>query len=92
MKENYLLTGATGLIGSALLRKLVAEGNSVTCPIRNKEKAKGLFDGDIYNKVQWIEMQTNLEKAKQQEISTRKSLDDCHLTSPIRSTDRTGRW
>ena len=56
MKENYLLTGATGLIGSALLRKLVTEGNSVTCPIRNKEKAKGLFDGDIYNRVQWIEM------------------------------------
>ena len=56
MKENYLLTGATGLIGSALLRKLVAEGSSVTCPIRNKEKAKGLFDGDVYNKVQWIEM------------------------------------
>ena len=56
MKENYLLTGATGLIGSALLRKLVAEGNSVTCPIRNKEKARGLFDGEIYNKVQWIEL------------------------------------
>jgi len=56
MKENYLLTGATGLIGSALLRKLVADGNSVTCPVRNKEKAKGLFDGDTYNKVQWIEM------------------------------------
>lgn len=55
-KENYLLTGATGLIGSALLRKLVAVGNSVSCPIRNKEKAKGLFDGDIYNRVQWIEM------------------------------------
>ncbi|MBE6324449.1 MAG: efflux RND transporter periplasmic adaptor subunit [Bacteroidales bacterium] len=35
------------------------------------------------SEVQWIEMQTNLEKAKQQEISTRKSLDDCHLTSPI---------
>ena len=56
MKENYLLTGATGLIGSALLRKLVTEGNSVTCPIRNKEKAKGLFEENLYDKVQWIEM------------------------------------
>ena len=56
MKENYLLTGATGLIGSALLRKLVAEGYSVTCPIRNKEKAKKLFDEDIYDKVCWKEM------------------------------------
>ena len=54
--KNTLLTGATGLIGSALLRKLVMDGNKVTCPIRNKEKAKGLFDGDIYDRVQWIEM------------------------------------
>ena len=33
--------------------------------------------------VKWIEMQTNLEKARQQEIATRKSLEDCHLTAPI---------
>ena len=64
MKENYLLTGATGLIGSALLSKLVADGNSVTCPIRNKEKAKGLFGADTYNKVQWIVM--SLEKYLQE--------------------------
>lgn len=54
--RKFLITGATGLIGSALLRKLVADGNSVTCPIRNKEKAKGLFGADTYNNVQWIEM------------------------------------
>ena len=56
MKNRFLLTGATGLVGSALLSNLVADGNSVTCPIRNKEKAKGLFGADTYNKVQWIEM------------------------------------
>lgn len=56
MKEKYLLTGATGLIGSALLRKLVMQDCNVTCPIRNKEKAKTLFDEDIYNKVCWKEM------------------------------------
>ena len=33
--------------------------------------------------VKWIEMQTDLEKARQQEIATRKSLDDCHLKAPI---------
>lgn len=55
MRENILLTGATGLIGSALLRKLVMDGNSVTCPIRNREKAKGLFGKEIYDKVNWIE-------------------------------------
>ena len=56
MKDNFLLTGATGLIGSALLMKLVAEGNNVTCPVRNKEKAKGLFEEGIYNKVQWVDL------------------------------------
>ena len=55
-KETILLTGATGLIGSAILRKLVIEDNSVICPIRNKEKAKGLFDENIYDKVCWKEM------------------------------------
>jgi len=33
--------------------------------------------------VKWIEMQTNYEKARQQEIATRRSLEDCHLTAPI---------
>lgn len=64
MKEKYLLTGATGLIGSALLRQLVMEDYYVTCPIRNKEKAKGLFNEEIFNKVCWIEMplETFLQK------------------------------
>lgn len=55
-KKKILVTGATGLVGSAILRKLVIEDNSVICPIRNKEKAKELFDEDIYNKVCWTEM------------------------------------
>lgn len=55
MKEKFLLTGATGLIGSALLRKLAKDDNNVVCPIRSNQKAKGLFDEDVYNKVQWIE-------------------------------------
>lgn len=64
MKDSYLLTGATGLIGSALLRRLVSEGNRVTCPVRNIEKAKGLFDEDLFNKVQWIEtpLETYLQR------------------------------
>lgn len=32
--------------------------------------------------VQWVEMQTNLEKARQSEISARKALSDCHLYAP----------
>lgn len=64
MKDSYLLTGATGLIGSALLRRLVSESNRVTCPVRNIEKAKGLFDEDLFNKVQWIEtpLETYLQR------------------------------
>lgn len=32
--------------------------------------------------VKWVEMQTNLEKARQNEIATRKNLNDCHLKAP----------
>ena len=64
MKELFLITGATGLIGSTLLRKLVKAGYDVSCPVRNKEKAKGLFNEEIFNKVCWIEMplETFLQK------------------------------
>jgi len=34
----------------------VKDGNCVICPIRNKEKAKGLFDIETYDKVIWVEM------------------------------------
>ena len=42
-----------------------------------------VHEGGGLSDVKWIEMQTNLEKARQQEIATRKSLEDCHLTAPI---------
>ena len=42
-----------------------------------------VHEGGGLSDVKWIEMQTNLEKARQQEIATRKSLDDCHLTAPL---------
>lgn len=45
--------------------------------LRQVHQSGGLSD------VKWIEMQTNLEKARQQEIATRKQLDDCHITSPV---------
>lgn len=65
--ETILLTGATGLVGSALLRKLVIDGNIVTCPIRNTEKAKELFDEGLYDKVCWKEMplETYLQDMKE---------------------------
>ena len=65
--ETILLTGATGLVGSALLRKLVMDGNIVTCPIRNTEKAKELFEEGLYDKVCWKEMplETYLQDMKE---------------------------
>lgn len=53
--NKYLVTGATGLIGSALVKKLVSDGGALICPVRSIEKAHGLFDSAVYNAVQWIE-------------------------------------
>jgi len=41
---KYLVTGATGLIGSALVKHLVGLNNSIVCPVRNIDKAKQIFD------------------------------------------------
>lgn len=54
-KERYLITGATGLIGSALVKRLVACNVSLTCPVRNLDKARQIFDADIYDSVRWVE-------------------------------------
>ena len=40
---TYLITGATGLIGSFLARTLSARGDRVIAAVRNVEKAQGLF-------------------------------------------------
>jgi nucleoside-diphosphate-sugar epimerase len=39
---NALVTGATGFIGSQLTRRLVANGDAVTCLVRNPDKATAL--------------------------------------------------
>ena len=62
---KYLITGATGLIGSALLRRLTKEKNIfMTCPVRNMSKVNKLFDDDIINRTNWIE--SPLEKSLDQ--------------------------
>lgn len=45
MRETVLVSGATGLIGAALVRRFAAEGRRVTAAARNVEKARGLFGG-----------------------------------------------
>lgn len=57
--ERILLTGATGLIGSALVKRLVADGAFLTCPVRNRVKVSEIFDESVLESVNWAE--TSLE-------------------------------
>lgn len=43
MGRRILVSGATGLIGAALVRKFAAEGHSVVAAVRNVEKGRGMF-------------------------------------------------
>lgn len=53
---SFLITGATGLIGSSLIRCLLAleKGIRIVAPVRDKSKAEMLFDG-TEGRVKWIE-------------------------------------
>ena len=55
-KGKYLITGATGLIGSALVKALAIDGIDLTCPVRDKNKARSLFTDDSFDKVRWLEI------------------------------------
>lgn len=43
---NFLITGATGLIGSAIVKSLISEDNEVIRPVRNLKKAERIFHDD----------------------------------------------
>jgi len=45
------------------------------------ERLRQVYDKGVVSDVKWVEMQTNLEKAQQNELATRKSLQDCHLVA-----------
>ena len=53
---TFLITGATGLIGSTLVRCLLALNKNIqiTCPIRNSNKAKTIYD-DVLDSIRFIE-------------------------------------
>ena len=55
-KGRYLITGATGMIGSAIVRRFLKEpGLELVCPVRDIIKVEEMFDPDCRNKVHWIQ-------------------------------------
>ena len=42
---TYLITGSTGLIGTALVKAIASNGDAVVAAARNTEKARRLFGG-----------------------------------------------
>ena len=55
-KATVLITGATGLIGSTLVRCLMAlnRGVEITCPVRSIEKAKSMY-GNEFDTIDFVE-------------------------------------
>ena len=53
---RFLITGATGLIGSTLVRCLLALNKTIqiTCPIRNLKKVKAIY-GEEVDSIQFVE-------------------------------------
>lgn len=56
LNGSYLITGATGLIGSTLVRCLLALNKdiAITCPVRNIAKAYSMY-GDDCRKINFVE-------------------------------------
>lgn len=46
------------------------------------DRLRAVHEGGGVSDVRWVQMQTDLEKARQQEIITAKQLEDCRLTAP----------
>ena len=55
-REKYLITGASGLLGGALVKRLVSGNYEITCPVRNVVKAEALLGCDIAKKIHLAEV------------------------------------
>ena len=58
--DKILITGATGLIGSALVKRLGEQSEQIVCPVRSIEKVKAMFDSETFAVVKWVE--TSIEE------------------------------
>ena len=45
--DRYLITGATGYVGSMFLKELTKEGGKITAIVRNREKAERMLDSKV---------------------------------------------
>jgi uncharacterized protein YbjT (DUF2867 family) len=59
-RMNVLLTGASGFVGSAILRELVAEGHQLRLPLRRSDSAGKVCDrvtsvqiGNLGEQIDW---------------------------------------
>jgi len=68
-------TGAKSLHDAALATLNQAEDGY--------RRLKQVYDEGGVSEVRWVQMETDLEKARQTEISTRKHLQECTLYAPI---------
>lgn len=80
---NILITGATGLVGRALVQKLLLEGHEVTAVTRNKEKAKNILPSNV----NIIQCDLNFERIPQNKI---KDIDS--VVSLMGENVSYGRW
>lgn len=55
IKDRYLITGATGLIGSAIVKTLISDDVDIVCPVRNIGRVHDIFNEGVCNNVTWIE-------------------------------------
>ena len=53
---KYLITGATGLIGSALIKFLISKDNFVVSPVRDINKAKRIFNNNLVTNLSLLEI------------------------------------
>lgn len=47
------------------------------------ERMRKVYEQGGISEVRWMQMETDLAKARQSEISSRKSLNDCRMVSPV---------
>jgi len=65
MSKKIFITGATGLLGSAIAKKLLAEGYELTCAKRENSDMQAC--GSFYDKVKWVSVDiTELERLREE--------------------------